>query len=246
MLLNMEELNLEKEMRNYDMKAVELRTRKGHFMAIEVPGLAERRPSLVDGDFVFIELAYQDRNGHNLKYQGYIYCIEADEVLLNFGKDFHVQHQPRSLYNIWFTFNRVNLRRLHQAVESAQNLDIDFLFPSLLTELSYKGIPIIPFTTLNQQQLQAVDMIFSSEGAPPYVIHGPPGTGKTLTLVEAILQLYTTRKNTRILVCAASDSAADHILEKLVTNRTAEVKENEIFRLNATSRQYEDVQSECI
>lgn len=179
-------------------------------------------------------------------FQGTIYRVEADEVLLKFGKDFHMKYQPGSLYNIWFTFNRVNFRRLHQAVDSARNLDVDFLFPSQPTKQATNRTPIMPFTTLNQQQLQAVDMILSSKGAPPYVVHGPPGTGKTMTLVEAILQLYTKRKDTRILVCAASNSAADHILQKLVTNRNAEAKENEIFRLNATSRLYEDVQPDCI
>ncbi|XP_027163224.1 probable RNA helicase SDE3 [Coffea eugenioides] len=245
-LLYMEELHLEKEMRNYDMRTVELRRRKGNLMAIEVPGLAERRPSLIHGDFVFVEPAYQQRNGLNFQYQGSIYRIEADEVLLKFGKDFHMQNHPGSFYNIWFTFNRINLQRLHQAVESAQYLDIDFLFPSQLKEQSSNGMPVTPFTSLNQQQLQAVEKILSSEGAPPYVIHGPPGTGKTVTLVEAILQLYTTRKNTRILVCAASNSAADYILEKLVMNGIVEVKDKEIFRLNATSRQYEDVRPDCI
>ncbi|KAI8024588.1 putative RNA helicase SDE3 [Camellia lanceoleosa] len=67
-----------------------------------------------------------------------------------------------------------------------------------------------------------------------------------MTLVEAILQLYATGKDAHVLVCAASDSAADHILEKLVNNEGVGVKENEIFRLNATNRSYEDVQANHI
>ena len=51
------------------MRTVELRRRKGNLMAIEVPGLAERRPSLVHGDFVFVGPAYQQRNGLNFQYQ---------------------------------------------------------------------------------------------------------------------------------------------------------------------------------
>ncbi|KAI3923183.1 hypothetical protein MKW92_019016 [Papaver armeniacum] len=89
--------------------------------------------------------------------------------------------------------------------------------------------------------MSAVEMILGCEGAPPYVIHGPPGTGKTMTLVEAILQLYTTRKESRILVCASSNCAADHILDRIIDHEIVEVKEREIFRLNAPSRNYDDV-----
>lgn len=39
-------------MRAYDMEGVELK-RRGHYLSLVVPGLAERRPSLVTGDFIF-------------------------------------------------------------------------------------------------------------------------------------------------------------------------------------------------
>jgi hypothetical protein len=40
------------EMRAYDMEAVGMK-RRGHYLSLEVPGLAERRPSLVTGDHIF-------------------------------------------------------------------------------------------------------------------------------------------------------------------------------------------------
>ncbi|RWW83434.1 hypothetical protein BHE74_00008050 [Ensete ventricosum] len=89
-------------------------------------------------------------------------------------------------------------------------------------------------------------MILGCRGSHPYVIYGPPGTGKTITLVEAILQLYTTRRNAQILVCASSNSAADHVLEKLLDKDGLGVQESEAFRLNATSRSYEDVHPDYI
>ncbi|CAL5339672.1 unnamed protein product [Camellia sinensis] len=140
-LLNMEELHLEKEMRCHDMERITMRRKGANLLALAVPGLAERRPSLVHGDFAFAMLAFQGEN----------------------------------------------------------------------------------------------------DTSPPYQC-----TGKTMTLVEAILQLYATRKDAHVLVCAASNSAADHILEKPVNNEAVGVKENEIFRLNATSRSYEDVQANNI
>jgi helicase MOV-10 len=140
------------------------------------------------------------------------------------------------------------MRRLYQAVQAAEGLEHDLLFPSESTKRRLIKTPgFVPFNnSLNQEQIRSVEMILGCEGAPPYVIYGPPGTGKTMTLVEAMLQIYATRKNDRILVCAASNSAADHVLEKLISNDDAKVKENQIFRLNASSRSYEDVHPDHI
>lgn len=44
----------------YDMEHVTLRKRGSQFLSLEVPGLAEKRPSLVHGDFIFAKLAYED------------------------------------------------------------------------------------------------------------------------------------------------------------------------------------------
>lgn len=61
------------------------------------------------------------------------------------------------------------------------------------------------------------------------MIHGPPGTGKTLTLVEAILQLYRTRKESRILVCASSNSVTDYILERILATEEGVAVTEKIF-----------------
>ncbi|KAK9292346.1 hypothetical protein L1049_020312 [Liquidambar formosana] len=247
-LLMMEELHLEEEMRCYDMEFVAMKRKGYQYLGLEVPGLAERRPSLVYGDFVFAKLASHNSEDTERPYQGFICRVEADEVLLKFAKEFHTRHQNGNLYNVRFTYNRVNMRRLYQAVEGVHNLDTDVLFPSESTRRRLiKTTPVVPFTCcLNEEQMHSVEMILGCKGSPPYVIYGPPGTGKTMTLVEAILQLHISRKHARILVCAASNSAADHILEKLISNEFVEIKENEIFRLNAPSRPYEDVQPDNI
>ncbi|KAF2298530.1 hypothetical protein GH714_023978 [Hevea brasiliensis] len=245
-LLIMEELHLEKEMRCHDMEFIGMRRKGAQLLALEVPGLAERRPSLVHGDYVFVKLA--SSTTANTVHKGCIYRVEADEVLLRFTKDLHACHQNGNLYNVRFAYNRVNIRRLYQAVEAAENLEPDLLFPSQSTRRRLiTTARFVPFTSsLNAEQMHSVQMILGCEGAPPYVIYGPPGTGKTMTLVEAVLQVYATRKDGRILVCAASNSAADHILEKVISHEVAKVKENELFRLNASSRPYEDLQPDHI
>lgn len=245
-LLVMEELRLEEDMRCHSMECVTMRRKGTHLLALDVPGLAERRPSLVHGDFVFVKLAAANADAKKV-HRGSIYRVEADEVILKFDKEFHTQHRNGSLYDVSFTYNRINMRRMYQAVQAAENLEPNLLFPSQSTKRrSIKAAPFVPFTSLNEEQTRSVEIILGCKGAPPYVIYGPPGTGKTMTLVEAILQVYSTREHSRILVCAASNSAADHMLERLISNEVAGIKENEILRLNATSRPYEDVPTDFI
>lgn len=43
-------------MKSYDMVCVNMRRKGPHLLALEVPGLAEKRPSLVRSDFVFAKL----------------------------------------------------------------------------------------------------------------------------------------------------------------------------------------------
>lgn len=180
--------------------------------------------------------------------QGYIHRVEAEEVFLKFREDFHVNHRPTNSYNVQFTFNRISMRRLYQAIEAAEILGNEVLFPSDCQKARFiRSSRVAPITNmLNEEQICAIEMILCCKGGSPYIIHGPPGTGKTKTLVEAILQLYTYRKNSRILVCAPSNSSADHILEKLLSQKQIEVCRREILRLNAVTRPLEDVNPEYI
>lgn len=45
------------------MERVTMKHRGMQFLSLEVPGLAERRPSLVYGDYIFAQPAYQDASG---------------------------------------------------------------------------------------------------------------------------------------------------------------------------------------
>ena len=57
-------------------------------------------------------------------------------------------------------------------------------------------------------------------------IHGPPGTGKTTTLVAYLKEEYM--RTSRILACAASNNAADNLVEKFLETN---IHYSEITRL---------------
>ncbi|KAM6566333.1 hypothetical protein CsatA_025461 [Cannabis sativa] len=245
-LIIMEELQLEEDMRSYDMENVYFRRKGSQFLSLEVLGLAERRPSLVHGDIIFTKLVFEDAGSPS--YQGCIHRVEADEVHLKFAPEFHLRHRDDNRYNVQFTYNRINMRRLYQAVDASTEVEKSFLFPSEACERrQIIRKPLVPIScALNEEQTRSIEMILGCEGAPPYVIHGPPGTGKTMTVVEAILQLYKTQRHARILVCAPSNSAADHVLDKLIYEKGVKLKHSEIFRLNASARPYEEMNPDYI
>nr|XP_032625295.1 RNA helicase Mov10l1 [Chelonoidis abingdonii] len=88
---------------------------------------------------------------------------------------------------------------------------------------------------LNEHQKLAVKRILSGECRPtPYVLFGPPGTGKTVTMIEAILQVHYTLPDSRILVCAPSNSATDLVCLRLHDSNF--LKPGVMVRVNASCR----------
>lgn len=65
---------------------------------------------------------------------------------------------------------------------------------------------------LNPAQQAAV--VLGLDAAELALIHGPPGTGKTRTLVELAWQAQA--RGERVLACAASNAAVDHLAEGLL------------------------------
>lgn len=178
--------------------------------------------------------------------QGFIHKVEADEIFLQFDNQFHHNHHDRNQYHVSFTYNRLNMRRLYKSIHESEFLGPGILFPCQSPCRDVKRQPFRPLNPhINDEQAAAVAMILGCRGVPPYVIYGPPGTGKTMTIVEAILQLYTANRRANILICAASNTAADHVLEKLL-HASYLIRPSDIFRLNAPSRQYDDVNADFI
>lgn len=89
--------------------------------------------------------------------------------------------------------------------------------------------PITPFDPqLNPSQHEAV--AFALEAPDVALIHGPPGTGKTTAVVELIRQAVAAGE--RVLACAASNVAVDHLAEKLCDTEVTIVRVGHPARLN--------------
>ncbi|KAG8981815.1 hypothetical protein FRB90_006969 [Tulasnella sp. 427] len=156
---------------------------------IEVPGLAEKRPSVLIGDSVHLCL---QRNSQRW-FEGRVHVVQEREVGLRFHKRFtYIKGEPYSSHIL-------NLRRPS---------------PRAMEEIRVFN----PQITSNPPQLEAVTAIVNRpHGGVPFVIWGPPGTGKTVTVVEAIRQVLRNDPTARILACAPSNSAADLIAQRLVS-----------------------------
>ncbi|XP_013385978.1 RNA helicase Mov10l1 [Lingula anatina] len=242
-LLHLEEIQMEIEIRDYDLESVTLR-RVGEYLALAVPGLAEGRPSVAIGDKVVLSHPGDMEVGP--QYEGYVHVVLSEEVLLKFHNSFHQNYYAEE-YDVMFTINRTQLRRCHQAVRFSKHLGTKVLFPvqlhpkmpvpskSSAKVTGAKSSQHFFNTVLNCHQRAAVSRILEGQSRPsPYVLFGPPGTGKTVTMVEAILQVLHTIPGSRILACAPSNSATDLLAEKLLQSNL--VNKSDLVRLNAFNR----------
>lgn len=76
-LLWLKEIHAEIELKEYNMSGVTLK-RNGDLLVLEVPGLAESRPSLYKGDKLILKT--QEYNGHVIGYISYVIKICEEDM----------------------------------------------------------------------------------------------------------------------------------------------------------------------
>ncbi|KAJ4710480.1 P-loop containing nucleoside triphosphate hydrolase [Melia azedarach] len=223
------------------------------FVAFNIYSVPEKPPFLLSRDFVFAR-----RSGSkNKKFQGVAYRVKkSNMVLVEFEEEFYAQHDPNRKYDVSFSFNRVCLKRAHQAISAAsRGLFKHYLFPkNAIRKKERSSISgsircVYNNPKLDMNSNSAVHQILSFKGYPPYLVEGPlcvNGDGglknlsKTGRVVqEAILQIYQrSSSNCRILVCFPLNSTGDILLRSLKEHK---IPESVMFRANAAFREEDDV-----
>ncbi|KAJ0095052.1 hypothetical protein Patl1_16395 [Pistacia atlantica] len=229
------------------------------FVAFEVDSVPERRPFLLARDFV-----YARRLGSTVKqFQGLIYrVVKSNIVLVEFEEDFYSQHHSDRKYDISFSFNRVCLKRAHQAIAAASDpLFHSYLFPdcaSRKNDPESKSI-LKRYNYLDSDQFLAVHQILNFQGSPPYLVEGPLSVtdrqykgplsvtdrqlSKTGIVVrEAVLAIYSSSLKNRILICAPINKTCD----VLMTSLMEKIPESDMFRANAAFRERDRVPDDIL
>uniref|UniRef100_A0A2K5PR29 RNA helicase Mov10l1 n=1 Tax=Cebus imitator TaxID=2715852 RepID=A0A2K5PR29_CEBIM len=124
-LLWLEEIHAEMELKEYNMSGVMLK-RNGDMLVLEVPGLAEGRPSLYAGDKLILKT--QEYNGHVVEYISYVIEIHEEDVTLKINPEFEQAYNSEPM-DVEFTYNRTTSRRCHFALEQVIHLGVKVLFP---------------------------------------------------------------------------------------------------------------------
>ncbi|XP_040007922.1 putative helicase mov-10-B.2 [Xiphias gladius] len=241
LLLYLEELQKEVDIRRYNIPnneqkhAVMSRDKVNKtLLVLEVPGLSEKRPSLLQGD----ELLVCPIGETGVKYRGYIHSVELESVKLSFSPELLDHFVDSMKFSVEFCLHRLTLRIQHRAAELATKHRLGkVLFPAApsyspqQTELPNLRL-FDSQLEKNPEQYQAVQHIVAGSSKPaPYLVFGPPGTGKTVTLVEAIKQIEKTQASCHILACAPCNSAADLLCEMILVH----VDRHKVYRMYANS-----------
>jgi len=217
----------------------------GRHLRLTVAGLAEKRPSLLKGDYLLARL-----RGETKIYKGEVEIVEREDVLLRFDNRLHNAYISGQRVEIRFILNRGPWRLFHQGLGYVTpDLTKNVLFPSkdpsheaLMTTKNVTASPFNRNVRDNPEQWRAVSRIVDRSHMPyPFVVFGPPGTGKTTTLVEAILQFVKSEPMLKVLVCAPTNTAVDVLCKRLTQMNTTEM-----LRLMAYSRNPREVDSEVL
>lgn len=222
-----------------------------------VPGLGEKRPSVLTYDIVYARNLRSASTGAALtptgvEYEGFVKRLSGERVFVQFTHDFHDKFGQEVLADVRFSYQRRPYGLLHQAIDL---VDLNRVCPSEATLASEAvragaqrrhasaeaGINVFD-PSLNDGQRSAVKAAFAlANGACPFLVFGPFGSGKT-RVCSAILRLFAANPAATILVCCPSNSAADVYINFLAKAcESIPLSPKAILRIYAAYRRRESV-----
>ncbi|KAG6713694.1 hypothetical protein I3842_05G166200 [Carya illinoinensis] len=246
--LKFEDAAIYKESTKYKNLCENLKKTNKKFVVFEIDSIPERRPFLLSRDMVYARPVGKETE----PFQGFIYCVaKSTRVLVEFGDDFHSQHYASRKYDISFSFNRVCLKRAHEAVGAASNPSVqNFLFPEYCVSRKDNLNPpslLRANHEVSKNEVSAIRHISSFWGSPPYLLSGslcvvPVMNSKELSrtgvvVQEAVCEIYWSSPECRILICAPTNNTCDVLTRSL----KKVILESDMFRANAAFREMDEV-----
>ena len=172
----------------------------------EEDNLPRGREPPIFGDRIF-EAHVEDKCNH------VIYARLSNECV----KHLNLKAESNVKMHVQFVMNRLPFCEWRRAIDSLTDTRLVFPDPRLAPgiqskyEWSSDWTATLDNCQLNDRQKEAVAVMMApaKESLPPVLILGPFGTGKTSTIAQALRILLVNDKNTRVILCTHSNSAAD-------------------------------------
>ncbi|KAI8837363.1 AAA domain-containing protein [Chytridium lagenaria] len=210
-----EEIQMEADIRKYDLERVKLSLGRRHFV-LNVQGLAEKRPNVMYGDKIYVRRSgYGDR-----EYEGYINYMSKEDIQIQFNPAFITNvYMANMEFDVRFTFSRTPLRRCYQALQLMDTVPVSLKFPN--TPPLVNAPPANPrpldmngpgMRDLNEEQKMAIRNVVEKRNGPNPYMHWKNQMSRGMhPSSPQLLQ----GQNMAILALAPSNLAADQLVERL-------------------------------
>ena len=163
-LLFAEEVQCKVDMLEYDQENSLLKLDQKQLFRLDVPGLAEKRPSLIRGDSVGLML-------NSVLHEGKIWFVNLDHILLKLHHSVPLKDHICS--QVHFTINRTPFRLMHRALQSGPQF-LTYEPPiGLEMPISLHNRANLSFHPNSEQERAASAILAGS--STPILVWGPPG-----------------------------------------------------------------------